>query len=229
MKKTIITLLATCACAMGATETFDPAVKSGTIAIALDIEELAKISDVSFDGGSEVYQFFAFNGTWHDGNEGYIGLVNNGSSTSDNTGLYCTWKYDAQSKTNHDIGLGGIFTSSTNWDNIDAITLVYSYNTPDSGATTTNIALSISYLDGSEIGTFSATKSDLKFGGTSGFAAKSLTINDTYADSYTFENNFISLDDAKALSVSMLSVPEPTTATLSLLALAGLAARRRRK
>ena len=41
--------------------------------------------------------------------------------------------------------------------------------------------------------------------------------------------NFISLDDAKALSVSMLSVPEPTTATLSLLALAGLAARRRRK
>ncbi len=229
MKKTLITLLAVSTCAMGATETFDTAIKSGTVAITLDIDALRAISDVSFDGAGEVARFFAFNGTWHDAKGGYIGLVNNGSSSSDKTGLFCTWGYDTQSKTNHDIGLGGIFTSATVWDNIRDISLVYSYDTPTSGATTTNIALSISYLDGSEIATFSATKSDLMFGGNSGFAATSLNINDTYAASYNFDTTYRSLDDTKALSVSMLSVPEPATATLSLLALACLAARRRRK
>ena len=38
----------------------------------------------------------------------------------------------------------------------------------------------------------------------------------------------MSLDEAEKLGMSLITVPEPTTATLSLLALAGLAARRRR-
>ena len=227
MKKTLIALLAASACAMGATETFDPAVKSGTLAITLNTEALRAISDVSFDGAGEAKTFFTFNGTWHDGKTGYIGLVNNGSSTSDRTGLYCTWQYDAQSKTNHDISMGSIFTSATNWDNISAITLVYSYNTPDSGATTTNIALSIGYQDGSAVTTFSTTKSDLMFSGTSGFAASSLTIDDALISSYTLTTEFATLDAVKEQSVAML-IPEPATATLSLLALCGLAARRRR-
>ena len=219
---------------MGATETFDPAVKSNTLSITLNTEALKAISDVSFDGAGEVHSFFTYNGTWHDGKTGFIGLVNNGSSTSDKTGLFCTWQYGEQKSTAHGIGLAEIFTSATDWNNIGAITLVYSYNTPDSGATTTNIALSICYLDGTAVSTFSATKSDLMFSGTSGFAASSLTINDNYATSYTLSNDFLSLDEVKAKSVSMLpvadnTVPEPTTATLSLLALAGLAVRRRRR
>lgn len=230
MRKTLIFMLAAASCAMGATETLDPALKSSTLAITINTEALRAISDVNFDGAGEVHTFFTYSGTWHDGKEGYIGLVSNGSSTSDKTGLFCTWKYGTQTSTNHGIGLGDIFTSATNWDNISAITLVYSYNTPASGATATNIALSISYLDGSDVSTYSATKSDLMFSGTSGFAASTLNVNDTYAVSYEFDTSYKSLDDVKALSVAMLpTIPEPTTATLSLLALAGLAARRRRK
>ena len=236
MKKTLIALMAAASCAFGATETFDSAIKSATIAITMNVEAYRAISDVSFDGAGEAHPFFTFNGTWHDGKVGYIGLINNGSSTSDQTGLFCTWQHGADStSTNHGIGLGDIFTSATNWDNIGAISLVYSYNTPASGGTTTNIALSISYLDGTDIATFSVTKNDLKFDNNSGFAATTLTVNDTYAVSYTVDSSHLTLDAVKEKSVGMLpatpspSIPEPATATLSLLALAGLAARRRRK
>lgn len=233
MKKyiTVAALLAAgTAFANATTESFDPVIKSATVVLTLNVEALGAISDVSFDGAGEVYSLLKFNGTWHDGNTGWIGLVNNGSSTTDTTGLYATWGYGEQSKTNHDIGLGGIFTSDTNWSNISDIALVYSFNTPASGATTTNIALAIGYLDGTEAAVFSASKSDLMFNSNSGFAANSLEINDTYASSYTLTtNNFISLDDAKAAALA--AVPEPSAFGLlaGLGALALVASRRRRK
>lgn len=64
----------------------------------------------------------------------------------------------------------------------------------------------------------------LNFGNSSsGSAGVNVTLNGLYIHNQT-------LTDAQvAAFVSSLSVPEPTTATLSLLALAGLAARRRRK
>ncbi len=58
-----------------------------------------------------------------------------------------------------------------------------------------------------------------------------LNINTDYVKEFEVYNSSMSEQDAAKFSVTLLtgeSVPEPTTATLSLLALAGLAARRRR-
>ena len=232
MKKTIIALLALGGIAMGAEETFDAATKTATIALTFDVAALEAISDVNFTGyTASKPNFFMFTGTWGDGTSGSLGLANNGSSSSDTTGMYSSWVKDSSSGQSTDCGLGSVFTSSTNWDAIDAVSLVYSYSTPDSGATTTNVALSIGFTDGT-VETYDGTKANIVFGGTSGFASTGITINDTYVTSYEVDTTFTSLDDAKTKSVALLpstSVPEPTTATLSLLALAGLAARRRRK
>lgn len=227
MKKTLLTLLAFGSCAMGATETFD-ATKTSTIALTFDVAALEAISDVSFLGNAATKpNFFMYNGTWGTGETGALGIANNGSSTSDTTGMWSSWVKGGGSGQATDTGLGSIFTSSTEWALIDAITLVYSYNTPAEGATTINLAVSIGYTDGT-ITTFGDTKSNIVFSGASGFSATGLTTNDTYVASYEFSSDYTSLEDAKKMSAA-LAIPEPTTATRSLLALAGLAARRRRK
>ncbi len=226
MKKTIIALLALSGIAMGAEETFDAATKTATIALTLDVDALKSISDVSFDGATETPNFFMFNGSWQGGDVGSLGIANNGSSTTDTTGLYGSWVKGSSSGQATETGLGSIFTSSTAWEDIDAVSLVYSYSTPTSGATTTNLALSIKYEDGT-VDIYGDTKSNVVFSGVSGFAATSVTINDDYVSTYEVSTNFTSLNDVKSMSAAL--VPEPTTATLSLLALAGLAARRRRR
>ncbi len=62
--------------------------------------------------------------------------------------------------------------------------------------------------------------------------ANTLILNDTFAPavmSVSVSGSILSMEEAGEKLESMGSVPEPTSATLSLLALAGLAARRRRK
>ena len=228
MKKTIIALLALGGIAMGAEQTFDAATKTATIALTFDVAALEAISDVNFGGDATTKpNFFMFTGTWADGDSGSLGLANNGSSTGDTSGMWSSWVKGSSSGQSTDCGLGTVFTSSTDWDTIDAVTLVYSYSTPDSGATTTNVALSIGYTDGT-VATYGETKSNIVFNGSSGFSSTGVTINDTYVVSHEVDTTFTSLDNAKLKSAA-LAVPEPTTATLSLLALVGLAARRRRK
>ena len=55
-----------------------------------------------------------------------------------------------------------------------------------------------------------------------------LEYDESITGSLKVYNGTMSLDEAEKLGMSLITVPEPTTATLSLLALAGLAARRRR-
>ncbi len=228
MKKTIIALLALGGIAMGAEETFDAATKTATIALTFDVAALEAISDVNFNGdGATKPNFFMFTGTWGSGESGSLGLANNGSSGNDTTGMWSSWVKGASSGQSTDCGVGSVFTSATNWDTIDVVSLVYSYSTPNSGATTTNVALSIGYTDGT-VATYGDTKSNIVFSNISGFASTGVTINDTYVVSYEVDTTYTTLDNAKLKSAA-LAVPEPTTATLSLLALAGLAARRRRK
>ncbi len=168
-----------------------------------------------------------FTGTWGSGENGSIGLANNGSSTSDTTGMWSSWVKASESGKATDCGVGSVFTSATNWDAIDVVSLVYSYSTPNSGATTTNVALSIGYTDGT-VAAYGDTKANIVFNGSSGFASTGVIINDTYVASYEVDTTYTTLANAK-LKGAALAVPEPTAATLSLLALAGLAARRRHR
>ena len=228
MKKTLIALLALGTAAVASTEMFDAATKTATIALTFDVEALESISDVNFAGDVATKpNFFMFAGSWAGGDAGSLGLANNGSSGNDTSGLWGSWVKGANSGNATDTGLGSIFTASTAWDNISAVSLVYSYSTPDSGATTTNVALSIGYIDGSTTTTYGETKNNVVFNGNSGFASTGVTVNDDYVATYEVSTAFTTLDDAKTKSAALV-VPEPTTATLSLLALAGLAARRRR-
>ncbi len=101
-------------------------------------------------------------------------------------------------------------------------------------------------IDGETAYTLGAGSYTLKYlGGTNGSAAADLYLNDVKVASFTGGNhnmngtqqggNTITLQTNDSYNVvatnypGMPTIPEPTTATLSLLALAGLAARRRRR
>ena len=89
--------------------------------------------------------------------------------------------------------------------------------------TGTRVVFTMGYDDGSTwqtVGTAGSVKSG-------SWEPSGLSLDTTAVTSVAMYNDYISADDAKTIGLSL--VPEPTTATLSLLALVGLAARRRRK
>ena len=118
------------------------------------------------------------------------------------------------------------------WDNSNNKDIAY----PTSGTFTLTVAHTSTgtkvYIDGSLKATMPGlqytgaghTRKQLNFGNTSsGSAGVNVNLEGLYIHNQA-------LTDAQVEAfVESISVPEPTTATLSLLALAGLAARRRRK
>ena len=92
--------------------------------------------------------------------------------------------------------------------------------------TSSSLYVTLNFSDGSTSEIYGTTTS-LKWSSGIG-TLESININDDYVeDTYLFRGT-VAKDNAFALNAAAL-VPEPTTATLSLLALAGLAARRRRR
>ena len=89
------------------------------------------------------------------------------------------------------------------------------------------------YINGEVVATKTDDTRTISFSNVALFEGADHTSNGRYTgyvDDIQFYN-VSSLDDAKSIMSAQAArlVPEPTTATLSLLALAGLAARRRRK
>ena len=82
-------------------------------------------------------------------------------------------------------------------------------------------------LDGTETVTISLTASDKKFGVAA--VANNGTVTATDITDMVTSSSGDKYKAVVQLSGSVVTIPEPATATLSLLALAGLAARRRRK
>ena len=213
---------------------YDTQGKNFTVALTLDVTELKTLLEKGQAPawGTDIVSYVC-NGT-------LTGVTVNGSSNVSKitaSGLYARWGTDKvwgygdpkqivtwQGSTNLS-DLNGDATG-TGWDNVASAGLVYSF-----GATSgTAVSFTLIDNDGNMLVNSYVLAGDLK-SGSAGKAA--LTFDDSVLTSYYF-NEYMGGNEAnmQALSATVATtapIPEPTTATLSLLALAGLAARRRRK
>ena len=199
-----------------------------TVALTLDVTELQILLEKGQTPawGTDIIKYVC-NGT-------ATGVTVNGGSSSNKintSGLFARWgdttnwnSVQWQGSTNLS-DLNGD-AAGTGWDNVASAGLVYSF-----GATSgTAVSFTLIDKDGNTLVNSYVAASGLK-SASAGKAA--LTFDDSVLTSYYF-NEYMGGNEAnmQALSATVATtapIPEPTTATLSLLALAGLAARRRRK
>ena len=168
------------------------------------------------------------------GQQGFqAGNVSSGSISGygGSVGGYSTFDDDSISQT----GL----TSSTNPSLLTWAQLI----SGEEGKTLSGMALTMSYTNGSAAAMYLTMRFDdgsvtELYGFSTGLKwttgqkqYSSVDVNTSYVDQVYVFNSAMTKDDALSLNSQALAaaVPEPATATLSLLALAGLAARRRRK
>ena len=240
MKKTISLILALCGVAMGAEKTItlsDYGYTDGFYATSvLSSEELVKLImtpnvnttiigvDVALDNNTTYAGAMGIR-TWEDRNEFHIwyqkdaavNVTNVSTSSSFSAPEGYTWP------------AGHAINKAFTMENVVGAALTFAF-APKAAATEVygfSVALTVQYADGTL---------DTIVGNANGFAwsnnqynATSLYYDDAYlsAPSVTKDGNWTHADLVAANKAAL--VPEPTTATLSLLALAGLAARRRRK
>ncbi len=235
MKKTLIALLAASSVAM-ATSLDQAAIKLGnggydtqsgdfTVALKLDVEELGKLLEQGQTPawGTDIVKYIC-NGT-------ATGVTVNGGSSNgviNTSGLYARWGdgtawNNVQWQGNTNLADLNGEAEGTGWDAVASAGLVYSFGKTSGTA----VAFTLIGNDGSVLVDSYVLAGGLK---SQNAGAAALTFGDSVAASYYF-NEYMGGDaaDMKALAGAVASIPEPTTATLSLLALAGLAARRRRK
>lgn len=253
MKKTLITLMALASCAMGettytvltdvtkvtssnATTTIaNNTALTGTLALTIDVDSFKDtLGTTTGDGNVFIAKL---TGKWEDNAAGSLGFLTWGNS--DTNGIEGFGEKGGSSGNVH-AGLQNCYQAvdgknPIDWDNVVAMTLVMSYEPPanasvadDTSALTYNMAVSYLYSDGSITTSGGSNNSKLKFGTVNTFCVSGVTVDTSYVDAYTVYSDYLTVDQVKALSAARV-VPEPTTATLSLLALAGLAMRRRRK
>ena len=239
MKKTLIALLAASSVAMATSldealiaqagnDGYDTQSGNFTVALKLDVEELGMLLEQgqAKAWGTDIVKYIC-NGT-------ATGVTVNGGSNASgeitSSGLFARWgnttnwnSVQWQGNTNL-ADLNGD-AEGTGWDAVASAGLVYSFGKADGTA----VAFTLIGNDGSVLVDSYVFASALK---SSSAGADALTFDDSVAASYYFDGykggNEANMK-ALAGAVATASIPEPTTATLSLLALAGLAARRRRK
>ncbi|MBR1981226.1 MAG: PEP-CTERM sorting domain-containing protein [Akkermansia sp.] len=257
MKKTLITLLALGGMAMGAapdlananittngtTTSYWTEDGNFTVALTLDVESLRKYLEKGQTPawGTDIVRYDA-------GGTATGVCINGGSSNSkvNTSGLYARWGNDTAWNPSNSADVrwdGGTNLSDLNgdaegtgWDSVGSAGLVYGF-----GATTgTVVALTILDTDGTALVDSYVTAGNLKSGNATNAV---LTLHsEMVAAGYFFDDRLGYVEaDYKALAAAAAGaaipategwtrvIPEPATATLSLLALAGLAARRRRR
>ncbi len=243
MKKTIFALFALSSVAMGLTLEDAKLTASGnnsidatgddvkstqmTVVITLNVQTLKKLLESSPESSL-----------------GYSIVKLADDTTADFTGVCINTK-------NSDYGLWGVWTNNptytnmdggtnafadlngeaegTGWGNVAYAGLTYSHSLLSSNVSHTYAALVLYDTNGNKL---SATYADANGLGSRIFSGCTFEFGDVVTASYYF-NEAVTEESAmqtlaRAASVAP-TIPEPTTATLSLLALAGLAARRRRK
>ncbi len=120
--------------------------------------------------------------------------------------------------------------TSIDWTNAAGAALTVTYNgiSSKTGPLGVQIYFSVAMNDGSIV-TLNAGNDGTQWVDDK-YDVTEIRYTTTYLDALTIYDGYATADQAWALNKGVLpSIPEPATATLSLLALAGLAARRRRK
>ncbi len=178
-----------------------------------------------------------------------IGVVtnfsSNGSQITTDSGLYTRLlqkqtplkpgtqnvdKYDRKEMTSDGAMLSPLYNSNLSafdWDSVSAAYMTYTYDNSQNGAYK-GLSITFNLVDDGGVSLYASydRDADLRYSSYNTYNAyfdqELVTAATYYADTLTKE---------QALTAAHITklVPEPTTATLSLLALAGLAVRRRRK
>ncbi len=178
--------------------------------------ETNKYTIINFDANSDIGIQTNYSSYDHDGNGETPNVINN-------SGLYGCWNSGGAYSIGMDTGTG--FQDASFWTGgvTAAITLTYEYNMGTSGTFTLLDA------EGNVLQSLGGNYNTSLRG--TGLSYDSIVFDGIVTDGYVF-NQVVTADEAKALGKAAATaalVPEPTTATPSLLALAGLAARRRRR
>ena len=242
MKKTLITLLALGGLAMGSV-TWDNMViemdtsqavttttgeltnsRAITVALTLDVNTLAGylVTSGSYSGSKQIVNLYP-----EQENKHAIGSVDkhDSNATSDWTvtdaGIFGSWNISTGGGAyNYDLGYDDLPLETANfWDNVSAAAIALS----KSSGTESCAILTLKFKNGSVV-TYGGTEITNLTG--SSYNATNVAIDTNLVTSGYIFDGYASKADMIAITSAM--VPEPTTATLSLLALAGLAARRRR-
>ena len=159
-----------------------------------------------------------------------FGSSNNQIATS---GFYGSWDGAGATTNGNTPAVGNYNVNSVNvaplnWDNIGsiALTLSYAYGTQAVGIGT-NVAIAVYDKNGDLLGSSYGSNTGLR----TDSSLTSIAFSDAVTSAYLY-NQYLAKDDVTSITQELgkaALIPEPTTATLSLLALAGLAARRRSK
>ncbi len=211
------------------TITFDPSSAFSTLTTGTSTSEANCLTLLSISSSN--YSIGA--GTGYSSSEGNITLsgiyatsATAGSSPLSNY-ISVNWNYTCYVNgvvQESDTTLGNA-ASTIDWTNIStaALTMTYSYTT---GSDTIGTTFYLSYVDSTsgDMYTYVGYASGLRYSAHSGTA---INVDTDYASLVSYSTETASVSEAIALNTAAL-VPEPATATLSLLALAGLAVRRRR-
>jgi len=240
MKKTIITLLALAGATMGITlddltytagnaaTTTEDATFSYVLTLDVNILKTLLEKGQTTAWGTKIVEYDCA-GT-------ATGIVVNGGSSEgkvNTSSLYAKWGTNnawgnfmsTGDSTSIDLADLNGETEGTGWDAVKGAAITYTFH---SGSGTKG-ALTLIGADDEIIINHNTTMGGLK---SSSAVAAAISFGDVVTG-YYYSNNVLSEADAKEASklaaIASISVPEPTTATLSLLALAGLAARRRRR
>lgn len=159
-------------------------------------------------------------------NTGFVGMTTNNlnsyvaDGTGDPTRRPMTSSGSTLATNNFaDSGVGGNVKSKLSSLTSVAITLTHD------DTTSTTLYVTLNFSDNTTTQLW-GTNNDLKWSTGIGML-ESVTVNSTYVKDVYLFSGVVDKDTAFALNAA--AIPEPATATLSLLALCGLAARRRRK
>lgn len=237
MKKTLSLLIATAICASGdviytsqdaqvGEYAFDTAIPTSnyTVAVTLDLTSSATSVETLFYLKGDYSSYDAITGLMLQNSK--LGGFYRQSDSYENaaaTAVYADWN---KSYTNNNLpeGYTSLYTTpAIDFSSAQAVTLFF----VGSVSGTYDYIKAYAYVHNSDGSTD-------KYTGTNRFNKKPFTnitgvvVNSVAVGSIDVYDSAMSVEEIEKIALSAPAVPEPTTATLSLLALAGLAARRRR-